>query len=63
MTDAFWVAVPRDVVRVSGPDALTYLHGQVSQDLLDMAVGDSRWTFLLQPAGQGRGARPGPAHR
>lgn len=52
MTDAFWVAVPRDVVRVSGPDALTYLHGQVSQDLLSMAVGDSRWTFLLQPAGR-----------
>ena len=35
MTDAFWVAVPRDVVQVSGPDALTYLHGQVSQGLLD----------------------------
>jgi tRNA-modifying protein YgfZ len=52
MTDAFWVTEPRDVVRVSGPDALTYLHGQVSQDLLDMAVGDSRWTFLLQPAGR-----------
>ncbi len=52
MTDAFWVAEPRDVVRVSGPDALTYLHGQVSQELLDMAVGDSRWTFLLQPAGR-----------
>ena len=52
MTDAFWVAEPRDVVRVSGPDALTYLHGQVSQDLLGMAVGDSRWTFLLQPAGR-----------
>ena len=52
MPDAFWVAVPRDVVRVSGPDALSYLHGQVSQDLLAMAVGDSRWTFLLQPTGK-----------
>jgi folate-binding protein YgfZ len=52
MSDAFWVAVPRDVVRVSGPDALSYLQGQVSQDLLDLAVGDSRWTFLLQPAGK-----------
>ena len=50
--DAFWVAVPRDVVQVSGPDALTYLHGQVSQGLLDMAVGERRWTFLLQPAGK-----------
>jgi folate-binding protein YgfZ len=48
----FWVAVPRDVVRVSGPDALTYLQGQVSQDLLPMAIGDRRWTFLLQPTGK-----------
>lgn len=48
----FWVAVARDVVRVSGPDALTYLQGQVSQDLLPMAVGDRRWTFLLQPTGK-----------
>jgi tRNA-modifying protein YgfZ len=48
----FWVATRRDVVRVSGPDALTYLQGQVSQDLLPMAVGDRRWTFLLQPTGK-----------
>ena len=52
MSDAFWVAVPRDVVQVRGPDALSYLHGQVSQDLLDLAVGESRWTFLLQPTGK-----------
>ncbi len=39
-------------MRVSGPDALTYLQGQVSQDLLPMAVGDRRWTFLLQPTGK-----------
>ena len=50
--DPYWVAVARDVVRVSGPDALAYLHGQVSQDLLSMAVGDVRWTFLLQPTGK-----------
>jgi folate-binding protein YgfZ len=42
----------RDVVRVSGPDALTYLQGQVSQDLLPMAVGDHGWTLLLQPTGR-----------
>ena len=52
MSDAFWVAVPRDVIQVSGPDALSYLHGQVSQELLDLAVGESRWTFLLQPTGK-----------
>ena len=36
----------------AGPDALSYLQGQVSQDLLPMAVGDRRWTFLLQPTGK-----------
>lgn len=50
--DGFWVEVPRDVVRVSGPDALTYLQGQVSQDLLTLGVGERRWTFLLQPTGR-----------
>jgi folate-binding protein YgfZ len=47
-----WVATDREVVRVSGPDTLTYLQGQVSQDLVPMAVGDRRWTFLLQPTGK-----------
>jgi folate-binding protein YgfZ len=48
----FWVPTVREVVRVSGPDALTYLQGQVSQDVLPMAAGDRRWTFLLQPNGK-----------
>jgi tRNA-modifying protein YgfZ len=42
----------RDTVTVSGADALTYLQGQLSQDLLSMAIGDRRWTFLLQPTGR-----------
>ena len=50
--DPFWVATGREVVRVTGPDAQAYLQGQVSQDLLPMAVGDRRWTFLLQPTGK-----------
>ena len=48
----FWIEVPRDAVRVAGPDALDYLQGQVSQELRPLAVGDSRWTFLLQPNGR-----------
>jgi folate-binding protein YgfZ len=48
----FWVETPRDAVRVAGPDALDYLQGQVSQDLRPLAVGESRWTFLLQPNGR-----------
>jgi hypothetical protein len=42
----------RDVVVVEGPDAQTYLHSQVSQDLNGMAVGEQRWTFVLQPTGK-----------
>ena len=43
---------PRDVVVVEGPDALSYLQSQVSQDLLDMPVGGSAWTLVLEPAGK-----------
>ena len=43
---------PRDVVRVSGPDASTYLHSQLSQDLRPMAVGGSAYSFLLEPTGK-----------
>ena len=43
---------PRDVVVVEGADALTYLHSQVSQDLNDQAVGEQRWTFVLDPTGK-----------
>jgi tRNA-modifying protein YgfZ len=49
---AFWVPVDRDVVRVHGPDAMTYLHSQLSQDLRPLAVGQSAWAFVLQPTGK-----------
>jgi folate-binding protein YgfZ len=48
----FWSEYPRDVVRVAGPDAATYLQSQVSQDLRGLAVGASAWTFLLEPTGK-----------
>ena len=40
----------RDVVRVSGPDAATFLQGQLSQDVV--ALNPSAWSFLLQPQGK-----------
>jgi folate-binding protein YgfZ len=43
---------PRDTVVVEGPDALTYLHSQVSQDLLSLEVGAVTWTLVLEPAGK-----------
>jgi folate-binding protein YgfZ len=36
-----------DVLRVEGPDAATYLQGQLSQDV----DGDGEWTFVLEPSG------------
>lgn len=45
-------AVDRDVVRVAGPDALTYLQGQLSQDVAGLDVGAAAPSFLLQPTGK-----------
>jgi len=49
---AQWFAVDRDVIEVRGPDARTFLQGQVSQDVLALTEGDSTWSFLLQPSGK-----------
>ncbi len=48
----FWCEVQRDVLRVSGADALTYLQSQISQDIRGLAVGESTYTFVLQPMGK-----------
>ncbi len=48
----FWCEYPRDVVRIEGADAATYLQSQVSQDLRSLEVGVSTWSFLLQPTGK-----------
>jgi folate-binding protein YgfZ len=42
----------RDVVRARGPEALSYLQGQLSQDLLALADGESTWSWLLAPNGK-----------
>jgi folate-binding protein YgfZ len=44
--------VDRDVVEADGPDATTYLQGQLSQDLGPVAIGSSCWSLLLQPQGK-----------
>ena len=46
------IEVGIDVVSVSGPDAMSYLQGQVSQDLGPLAPGDSAETLLLSPQGK-----------
>lgn len=52
MDSPFWCAQPRDVVSAAGPDALTYLQSQLSQDLRALAVGASAYSLVLQPAGK-----------
>lgn len=42
----------RDVLVVRGPDAGTYLQGQLSQDVAALDVGDSAFSLLLQPQGK-----------
>lgn len=42
----------RDVVSVSGADAVTYLQGQLSADVAALAVGDRTWSLLLEPQGR-----------
>lgn len=45
-------AAARDHVIVEGPDALSFLHSQISQDIRGLAVGEIAWTFLLEPSGK-----------
>ncbi|MGH9209571.1 MAG: YgfZ/GcvT domain-containing protein [Acidimicrobiales bacterium] len=44
--------VARDVVEVGGPDATSYLQGQLSQNVEGLDVGATAWSFVLQPAGK-----------
>lgn len=46
------VPLDRDVLLAEGPEAATYLHGQLSQDVEGLAVSESRWSFLLEPTGK-----------
>ena len=46
------VALDRDVVAVSGPDAATFLQGQLSQDVQGLAAGAGAPSFLLEPTGK-----------
>jgi folate-binding protein YgfZ len=46
------VRQPRDLVVVEGPDALTYLQGQLSQDVAGLEVGERSWSLVLQPKGR-----------
>ena len=40
------------VIRATGPDAVSFLQGQLSQDVDSLAIGERSWTFLLEPQGK-----------
>lgn len=42
----------RDVLTVTGPEAVTWLQGQLSQDVAALAPGDASFTFVLAPQGK-----------
>ena len=44
--------IERDVLRVHGPDAASYLQGQCTQDVETLGVGDSAESLLLSPRGK-----------
>lgn len=46
------VRLPRDVIAVEGPDAQSYLQGQVSQDIDSLAIDESAYSLILQPQGK-----------
>lgn len=43
---------PRDAVLVTGADAVSYLQGQISQDIEAVAPGTSAWSLVLAPQGK-----------
>lgn len=42
----------RDLITVSGPEAVGWLQGQLSQDVEGLPVGEVAWTFILAPQGK-----------
>ena len=46
------VILPRDMLTVSGPDAVEYLQGQCSQDVTPLAEGSAADALLLSPQGK-----------
>jgi len=48
----FVAPTTRDVLAISGAEAITWLQGQLSQDIAGLAVGGLTWSFVLAPQGK-----------
>lgn len=52
MTEPYAIWLDRDVAGAAGPDAASFLQGQLSQDVLALPDGGSAWSWLLAPTGK-----------
>ncbi len=52
MADPHAEWLDRDVVTACGPEAASFLQGQLSQDVLGLADGGSAWSWVLAPTGK-----------
>ncbi|MFM7525215.1 MAG: YgfZ/GcvT domain-containing protein [Actinomycetota bacterium] len=52
MTTAFSVRLTRDVITARGADARSFLHSQLSNDIMSLAPESSRYSFVLEPTGK-----------
>jgi folate-binding protein YgfZ len=52
VADRYAVELDRDVVGATGPEAASFLQGQLSQDVLALSDGGSGWSWLLAPTGK-----------
>ena len=49
---AFYLEQSRDEILVTGEDARKFLHSQLANDIASLAIGDSRYSLLLEPTGK-----------
>ncbi|MCX6536223.1 MAG: hypothetical protein NT119_06690 [Actinobacteria bacterium] len=49
---AFYLEQTRDEIAVTGVDARKFLHSQLANDIASLAIGDSRYSLLLEPTGK-----------
>lgn len=47
---AVWL--DRDALRIEGPDAVSFVDGQLSQEVASLAIGASVWSLVLEPQGR-----------
>lgn len=49
---AFYLEQTRDEIAVTGVDARKFLHSQLANDIASLAIGESRYSLLLEPTGK-----------